>query len=369
MFDTFSPRPLNVGLLTPHNPYDRRKFSGTPFFATRALARHPGVRLRILGGHVPPRKMDRLLRRRAPTLTPETEVNLVGLDAVVGLVASPLLEALAQRAPDMPYLHVTDATPAFLRDAYGWNIPLSADATESYVAAHALGVAYSSQTMATRASGELNLPQSQSHAVPFGVNFENLPTTRPQKAPLPGLNLLFVGLDWVRKGGDIAVATLEQLRADGIEAHLTIVGTCPEEHRAHPAITYAGFLDKNRPAQAAHLAQLYRDAHFLLLPSRGDCTPMVIAEAMAHGTPVLATDTGGVASVLAETGCVMPLYSAPQDWAGALTACTLDYEAQAQAAFTRATQVLSWDRWADGISTLLHDSITLKDSTPQRSAA
>jgi glycosyltransferase involved in cell wall biosynthesis len=46
----------------------------------------------------------------------------------------------------------------------------------------------------------------------------------------------------------------------------------------------------------------------LVLPSGQETSPMVIAEAMAAGVPVVATDVGGVTSLLADgvTGLVVP---------------------------------------------------------------
>lgn len=345
-------RPLSIGFLTPHNALDRRAFSGSAFFAARALEAHPQLRLRILGPARTPGRFDRVLRRKLPAAD-VGQMDLTGLDVVVGMVATPQLEQLS-RLSDLPFVHVTDATPAFLRDAYGWAIPEEADRLETLVAAKAAATVYSSDIMAARAPNDLGLPRLTADVVPFGVNFDDLPTACPEKPPLSTLKLLFVGLDWTRKGGDIAVAALDQLLADGIDAHLTIVGRCPERHRTHPAITYAGFLDKNRRRDAAKLARLYTDAHLLLLPSRGDCTPIVVTEAMAHGTPVLATDIGGIPAQVGGDGAgrILPLYSDARLWANTIrdvTATPERYRWMSDASFDRANHRFSWGTWADGI--------------------
>lgn len=361
--------PLSIGFLTPHNPYNRQAFSGTPFFAARALGRHPGLRLRILGEHAPPNLLNRWLKRSGRVLSPKDPIDVTGLDAVVGMVASPLLDALATRHPDMPYLHVTDATPAFLRETYGWNVPLSADALEARVVARATGTVYSSTVMAERAATDLGFATSSITSAPFGINLEARPTICPKKPPITPLNLLFVGLDWVRKGGDIAVATLNELRAMGYDARLTIVGRKPQTDLSHPAIEFAGFLDKNKPTEAAKLATLYTRAHLMLAPSRGDCTPMVIGEAMAHGTPVVATDTGGITTLLGKTGVIMAPFASPQDWAQAVTKlCHDDYAAASRESFDRTRWVLSWNRWADNIAGLLQESLEEKGAGVQKAA-
>ena len=151
--------PLKLGFLCPYNPYDRLAFSGTASFAAQALEQQPGIDLRILGSHRPPGKFDRLLRRH-PTEIKADQLDLDGLDAVVGLVATPLMEDLGRMHPRLPLFHVTDATPAFLRDAYGWAIPPDKDQREKRVAAHASATIYSSQVMARRAPADLELADS-----------------------------------------------------------------------------------------------------------------------------------------------------------------------------------------------------------------
>lgn len=354
-------RPLELGLLTDHDPYDRRAFSGTVFFAARALAGQAGLRLRLVGWRRP-HLADRVLRgRRRLRLSPEA---FDGLDAVVGLVASAPLARLAAMRPELPFLHVTDATPAFLRTEYGWAVPAGADIAEARVAERAAFTVYSSAAMAGRAARDLDLPRLSPVVLPFGVNFDRPPPQRPQKPPLGRLNLLFVGLDWERKGGDIAVAALERLRATGREAHLTVVGRCPQRHLGHPDITRAGLLNKNRPAEAARLSRLYAEAHLLVLPTRADCAPMVVAEAMAHGVPVLATGTGGIAAQIGSAGAgrVLPPYTSPALWAEEIAAMTADrtaYELMSDASFDRAATMFSWSAWASGIEALARRAAVL----------
>lgn len=345
-------RPLEIGFLSPHNPFDRRSFSGTAYFAARALAQEPGIHLRCLGRHSPANWLSKRLGRASPQ-TRYQECDFAGLDAVVGLVASDLLDKLAAQHPDLPFIHVTDATPAFLRTTYGWALPKEADATEARVAQAASTVVYSSQVMAQRAPKDLSQHYMDIEVQPFGVNFETLPELPNAKQPLKRLELLFIGLDWVRKGGDVAVETLNKLHALGQDARLTIIGSCPKEHQPHPHIRHLGFLNKNRPRDAAKLTDALAKAHVLLLPSRGDCTPMVVAEAMIHGTPVVASDTGGVAEMIATTGRVLAPCASPTQWAETLLGMTADpmlYAFLSDAAFDRAQTHLCWSAWSKRIA-------------------
>jgi glycosyltransferase involved in cell wall biosynthesis len=121
---------------------------------------------------------------------------------------------------------------------------------------------------------------------------------RSDEGPCP---LLTVGGDWHRKGVDLAVATLVELRTLGVEATLDIVGCSPNttEHLPDGAVVH-GVLDKSNPEGARALREMYERASFFLLPSRAECTPIVLAEAAAYGLPVVASATGGMAAMLRE---------------------------------------------------------------------
>lgn len=342
-----SHRPLKLGYLSPHNPFDRQSFSGTSHFAAKALSALPDVSLRVLGPHRPRRFLDRIAMPRPLKVE---DLNLDGLDAVIGITATSLLREIQDRFREIPTVHVTDATPRYLRRAYGWAVPKTADRIEARVAARALLTAYSSQCIADRAREDLGLTELSPVAIPFGVNLEGLPESCPLKPNDGTLRLLFVGLDWVRKGGDVAIAALDQLRASGRNVELTVVGRVPPNLGKHPCVVQVGFLDKNQPAQEEIICDLYRQSHLLLLPSRGDCAPMVVAEAMAYGTPVIASDTGGIRDLLGGAGCgrLLPQSASPESWATAIADLTDDSEAYrmiSEACFERA-ESRSWQVWA-----------------------
>lgn len=349
---------LNLGFLSPHNPYDRRSFSGTTFYAAAALRQHPGVSLRILGDHRPPQLRHWLLGRACPKIDRVRQCEFDGLDAVVSLVGSTLLGPLLDRL-NVPFVHVTDATPGFLRDNYGWDIPTDADLLEAKVAKHAAAMIYSSAEMAERGAAEFG---ASTYHAPFGVNLGSTrrPKTCPIKPDLSKLHLLFVGNDWERKGGDLAVSTLQVLQRMGVDAHLTIVGHAPKYYGSDPRISIEGYLNKNKSDQAGKLTYLYEKAHFLLAPSRADCTPMVIAEAMAFGTPTLASDTGGIATLIGGpgTGKLMSTSADPDDWAREivnLTSNQFAYQAMSDACFDRAGSRLTWRAWCRDVLKVIEE--------------
>lgn len=344
-------QPLRIGFLSHHNPFDRSAFSGTAFHAARALGAVDGVDLRILGGHSPlpwHNRLSRRLRKPRPVVPQAHEFG--GLDIVVGLVATDLVNAAAAQTT-APLVHITDATPNFLRDFYGWEVSRESELVEARVLSVAQMVVYSSDFMRDLAREEFG-PEIRARlaAIPFGANCA-LPHAMPDKPAPEPLRLLWVGSRWDRKGGAIALAAFDILRAEGRGVELTLVGEVPKDLAPRPGLHVAGYLDKNRPREAARLEQLYAEAHVFLLPTRADCTPMVIAEAGAHGTPTIATNTGGIGSLVIEgaNGRLLPLAAGPAEWAAAVRALTADSEAHAalcRSSFEHVRARLTWDAWA-----------------------
>lgn len=350
-------RRVRVGYLSPHNPHDRTAFSGTAHHMVRALAARGDISLTILGGHRPVGLAHRLMRRfgRARDIDP-ARIDYTGLDLVIGLAASDLI-AQIPATMRVPVLHVTDATPGFLREVYGWAVPPSADTIERQVVARAALTVYSSLHMARRAADEFGHIARDAACVPFGTNLDTPPTAAPAKAATGPLRLLWVGRQWDRKGGPLAVAMLDLLRARGVDAVLTLVGDVPAAVKDHPGVAAIGPLDRNRPGESLRLSGLYAAAHLFVLPTRADCTPMVIAEANAHATPVLVTDVGGVASLVVpgRTGQMLPLSAGPVDWAEAAAGMLKDPVRHGQlcrAAFDHANQRLTWSAWAQDVIAL-----------------
>jgi glycosyltransferase involved in cell wall biosynthesis len=94
---------------------------------------------------------------------------------------------------------------------------------------------------------------------------------------------------------------------------------------------------------------MYQRADVFVLPSAGEALPSVVTEAMLCGTPVVATDVGGVREQLHGYGlCVQP--GRPDELAAAI-ACVLDhykqFAAQSEPASAYARQRFTIDAMVD----------------------
>lgn len=228
--------------------------------------------------------------------------------------------------------------------------------------ARAAHVIYSSDYMAARAAEEFGPELAPKlSVVPFGLNLDSLPAAVPEKPPLAPLELLFIGRDWERKGGDLALAALDILTASGVAARLTVIGANAPEAQAHPHVTSLGYLDKNVPADYRRMEEVFARSHLFVLPTRADCTPMVVAEANAYGIPVLITETGGISSLMApeRNGVMLPPTADGAAWAAEirrLSANAVAYRELSQSSFAHCHSRLTWKAWAADVLDLLRHS-------------
>jgi glycosyltransferase involved in cell wall biosynthesis len=138
-----------------------------------------------------------------------------------------------------------------------------------------------------------------------GTDLRNFPepSQRAPRAPGP-LRVLFVGGDFVRKGGDLLLEVARSLRGQ-VELHLVTAAEIPAEDGV---FVYRGL----RP-HSAELLQRYREADVFVLPTRGDCLAVVLGEAMASCLPIITTRVGahGEAVEDGESGFLLDLDDGP----------------------------------------------------------
>lgn len=122
--------------------------------------------------------------------------------------------------------------------------------------------------------------------------------------------VLFVGLDWVRKGGPDVLAAFRRLRAERGDAELSIVGPPrPDaEPPDDPGVTWHGRIDRSTPEGDAEIARLQREATIYAMPSIYDPMPNVFLEAMTYELPCIASQAGSMPEMVAdgETGLLVP---------------------------------------------------------------
>lgn len=140
------------------------------------------------------------------------------------------------------------------------------------------------------------IPRDRISVIPAGVDLEAWRPAPPRRNPVP--RLLFVGGDFERKGGDLLLDVVRHTLAGRVRVDVVTYGSpsVPPGVRVHRA-------EPNSPK----LRALYREADLFVLPTRGDCCPVVAIEAMAAGLPVIIGDVGATREIVddGETGWVV----------------------------------------------------------------
>jgi glycosyltransferase involved in cell wall biosynthesis len=230
-----------------------------------------------------------------------------------------------------------------------------------------------SQFAADRAYEQLGtvIPPEKLHITLIGANLSaedlDAPTTRRYEnvgTPQNPLKLLWIGVNWQRKGGAEAYAVAEALAKSGISVELHVVGCevppnagqtqYSEGIRSAPTngVVAHGFLRKTDADEKAKLVQLFREAHVFLLPTRADLTPVVLAEAAAFGLPIVTTRIGGIPEMFPNGEAILV---EGDDFVGKAAQAILDalhhpqLESLGQKARARYEAALNWDVIAQNI--------------------
>ncbi|MDQ4149917.1 MAG: glycosyltransferase family 4 protein [Actinomycetota bacterium] len=124
------------------------------------------------------------------------------------------------------------------------------------------------------------------HVIPNGIDYRRFAEARPDEE-LGDLKpfVLFVGRPEPRKGLAVIVEAMQMVRKR-LELHLVAVG--PTSNDVPPWVRALGPVEQNR------LPGIYRAADLFCAPSLGgESFGIVLAEAMAAGTPVVCSDIPG----------------------------------------------------------------------------
>ena len=317
---------IRIAFVTTYDATSPRSYSGVPFHEVPALER-AGASVTLVGSLAPPalplsgRARDRLARRRGLRYLPERNPG-VGrayarqvssrLGAIeVDVILSPGTIPVAYLDTPLPIAVWADATFAQM---IGFNPEFTGldpasiregNAMEAGALSRASVAAYCSDWAASSAIRDYGTDPAKVMVLAYGANLPAEPdgawieaqiTARPRGE----CRLAFLGVDWIQKGGDRALAIAERLTAMGLPTRITVVGPAAGTVPRSPLIDNVGFVDKRAPGGQERFADLLAACHLMCLPTRTDCCPIAMCEASAYGLPTVSTRVGGVGSVLVE---------------------------------------------------------------------
>lgn len=245
--------------------------------------------------------------------------------AAAGLIpfAIALRRALRRLAPDHDLVHVHWAPTAAL--AAPWHGPAPYVITlhgSDVTLAHRGGIWLSLLRRAlSRAAGANVVAEAQRRfltghglwdarrplaVIPAGIPAELLDRPRPARPDGP-FRFVFAGRLVEAKGVTDLLAAFDAMRGRGVEARLDLVGSGPLQGAVDAAAGADGRIRALGQRSHTETLEIIAAADALVLPSHGEGSPLVVAEALALGTPVIGTAVGALPELLGEDGlCVRP---------------------------------------------------------------
>jgi len=205
------------------------------------------------------------------------------------------------------------------------------------------------------------VPLAANMAVEHSVkDVERLDASRDQHV----IKLLFVGVDWFRKGGAKAVAIAQDIREKGYNVELTVVGcTPPEQGQLPDFVKVLGFISKATIEGRMLLSKLFSESHFLLVPTTAEMFGMVFAEASAFGVPSFSHRVGGVPAIVIDgaNGFLFGVEQPISDWSESIIALFADkarMRSLAISCFEEYIRRLNWNVASQEAIALIEQTIT-----------
>lgn len=376
--------------LTSRNAKDRKEWSGTMYYMAQSLSKHAGE-VYYAGPYKPAvvlfilkvfRRISLLIFRKNYSLPYsvllawvykihfERKIKKIKPDIIFAPSASGEISLIKA---DCPIVFLADITFRLLIDYYPNFTNLSkfslheAEYIERKVCKNASALIFSSDWAVQSAGSDYGVPESKVHMISFGANMDIIPERNDviHKTIAGPVKLLFLGVDWIRKGGDIVYKAFKQLQDQGVDVELTVCGCIPPE--SNPKMIVIPFLNKNNETDFKKLYQIFLGTHFLFVPSKSDCTPIVFCEASAFGIPVLTSNAGGIPSVVYNgiNGFTLPLDAHFSEFSKIILSYVTNeknYNDFVVSSRNFYETNLNWDQWGKTVNTLFEDLIRAREN-------
>ncbi len=339
-----------IGFLTSFDPRDKRKLSGSTYHLLRAVQRDLGD-VEVLGPMKTRRILSGILNRIGKKFKRPYNLDhsLYMAFRYAGffnkrlknkkfdfIIAPRSSTEIALVRTNIPILYYSDTTFASLYNYYEWFSGFMAlsewegNLVEKMAHKRSRWVVFTSQWAADSAINTYHTDPKKVFVVPFGPNLDEIPDRAEvlQIKQNDVCRLLFLGVEWERKGGDIAFETLKELKKNGLKASLTVCGCIPPVSVVDDDLHVIPFINKNNFDEYKQFETLLKSHHFLILPTRAECFGVVFCEASAFAIPSITTDTGGIGGAVYNgvNGFRMPFSARGEEYAAKIATVFNEYE-------------------------------------------
>ena len=219
----------------------------------------------------------------------------------------------------------------------------------------------SSDWCKTNAIAQYGVSPDKVNVVEFGANIDidDVPVLDKHFDSSKPLRIYWSGVNWVRKGGDVALECCKSLidRGVNVEFHITGMRSLPDDITSLPWVHNYGFLNKNNPAEYRTLIEIMKTQDIFLFPSKAECSSIALCEANAFGLPCFVYDTGGTGNYVAngKNGYMLPLTAGGVAFADKIMECVdSDLLDSLSVNAKRKYQTdLNWNVWSEKVKKIL----------------
>lgn len=376
---------MKIGYISPADPFvDKKGWSGTYYGICKALE--------TSGHHVEwiPYKNSRFINKvlskvyriffgkgsyyhsRLISNYHKVSINNHDLNKYDLIFVPAQVDIVAGLITNVPIVYYTDGTVPVMLNYYWFGFNEKAIKEAKIVEKKALDNAtlniFASHWAANSAINDYKVSSKKVDVLPFGANIDDSLINYKEKdynSHENELNLLFSGVNWERKGGNIAVDAIRELNNRGIKATLYICGIkqndLPEDIVGLNYIKNVGFLNKNNESELREYLKIWEQTDIFILPTKAECFGIVFNEANAYGIPILTTDTGGISDCVinGENGQRLPLDARGSEYADIIQKWIENHELDRLSKNARKIYLSknNWNAWGEKFNALANQII------------
>lgn len=309
---------MRIAFVSTYDSSDINNWSGTPFYISKTVQKYIGnvdyignidIKSFLINNfknfYLKKVKKKVFLAERSKKLAEHyaNQVNekLIGnkYDFIISIGVIPI----AFLKTDIPIITIADANFHSMIDYYFKNLSDLSIKDGNQMESRGLNksklVVFASDWAANSAIDFYKIEKNKVCVIPFGANLDIIPPKENLKKVIKKpLELLFMGKEWERKGGDIVVETFYLLNNIGIETNLTIVGLNPPLSVPDTRIKIYPFINKSKEKDRNLMSSILFNTDIFFMPSRAECYGIVFCESNAYGIPCIAADTGGISTII-----------------------------------------------------------------------
>lgn len=371
---------MKIGYINWYSPSDRKSSSGTTFKIFQELEiigpEVVWIPVRRAGVFNMYTKFTRLLNKLCAKKIDATH-SIIGAKMQSDTIDNRLVEkcdvlfapfcseGLYSLKTDKPIIYLSDATFAamvgyYFKNLSNWSIS-QGNKVEQRALDKSSAIIVSSEWAKRSVINDYHQNPDKVHVIEFGANIDDKDIIEKHYSYNGHLDILFLGVDWKRKGGRITVDACKWLNDNGVPSTLHIVGIreLDEKIKSLQYVDYIGFLNKNKPEQYSKLVEVIKKCQLMLLPTVAECAGIAFCEASAYGLPVFSHITGGTQNYVfdGKNGYLLPLGSAPSDFGKKIKECleSGELERMSETAKDVYRERLNWKVWGKKVKDILEE--------------